>query len=346
VRWIFGIDEAGYGPNLGPLCLGFSGWEVDGPEHVPAWQQALTPSFQARPPRNPWGWIPLGDSKVLHAPGRSGSLLEEAVEVFLDLANRLAARSPSSHVAFQPSPNKSPSRLWSNLLTDHDQNTLQAMPWYASVETAEGERLTSTHASVATEPLMEQAIGSLTRLGIQRLVLSAKAMEARQFNREVERLGNKANVLTSTSLEMLRGQLERLAAESKQLPSSIELWCDKHGGRQRYSAALQHHFPDCWWTPLKEHPDCSHYRSTWKGTPIEIRFLAKGDSLVPIGLASMIAKAIRELAMARWNHYWCSTMPDLKPTAGYPTDARRFADQIGAEAMLRGWSPQDWWRQV
>jgi len=346
VRWIFGIDEAGYGPNLGPLCLGISGWEVDGPEHVPAWQQALAPSFQARPPRNPWGWIPLGDSKILHAPGRSGSLLEEAIEVFLDLANRLPTRSPSSNVSIPPSPRETTSRLWSNLLTDHDQNTLQAMPWYASVETVDGDHFIPTRGSVATEPLMDQAIGSLARLGIQRLVLSAKAMEARQFNREVEKLGNKANVLTSTSLEMLRGQLEQLAEQSSQLPSSIELWCDKHGGRQRYAAALQHHFPDCWWAPWKEDPDCSHYRSTWKGIPIEIRFLAKGDSLVPIGLASMIAKTIRELAMVRWNRYWCSTIPDLKPTAGYPTDARRFADLIREEAMLRGWSPHDWWRQV
>jgi hypothetical protein len=60
----------------------------------------------------------------------------------------------------------------------------------------------------------------------------------------------------------------------------------------------------------------------------------------------MIAKAIRELAMARWNRFWCREIPDLKPTAGYPTDAKRFADQIGTVAMLRGWSPSDWWRQV
>ncbi|MFN5468970.1 MAG: hypothetical protein ACK5ZC_00140 [Pirellulaceae bacterium] len=345
MRWIFGIDEAGYGPNLGPLCLGFSGWEVDGLEDVPAWQSALSPSFQPRPPRNPWGWIPLGDSKILHAPGRSGSLLKEAVEVFLDLANRLAAQHTADNSAAPtPSPTEKPSGIWSALLPDHDQNTLQSMPWYASI--APEEEAIPTICSVRTETLMEGARDSLTRLGVQRLVLSARAMEAKAFNREVERLGNKAHVLTSASLELLRGQLERLAAESSRLPSSIELWCDKHGGRQRYASALQHQFPDCWWTPLKEHPDCSQYRSTWKGIPIEIRFLAKGDSLVPIGLASMIAKTIRELAMARWNHYWCSEISDLKPTAGYPLDARRFADRIEAEAMLQGWTPQDWWRQV
>lgn len=346
MRWIFGIDEAGYGPNLGPLCLGFSGWEVVGPDPVPAWHMALAPSFQARTPRNPWGWIPLGDSKILHAPGRSGSVLEEAIEVFLDLADRLPVGPLLANVPVQPSPTKTNSRIWSTLLSDHDQKALQAMPWYASADAGNEEQSIPTNSSVKTDTLLVEALGSLDRLGIQRLVVSATAMEARRFNQEVERLGNKAHVLTSASLELLRGELERLAEESRQLPSSIELWCDKHGGRQRYAAALQHHFPDCWWTPLKEQPDCSQYRSTWRGIPIEIRFLAKGDSLVPIALASMIAKAIRELAMARWNRFWCREIPDLKPTAGYPTDARRFADQIGAVAMLRGWSPSDWWRQV
>jgi hypothetical protein len=288
----------------------------------------------------------LGDSKILHAPGRGGSLLEEAIEVFLDLADRLPARPASAIVAVQPSPSKTKSRLWSTLLTRHDQDTLQAMPWYASAEAGREEPSPLAGSSVKTEVLMEEAISSLNRLGVQRLVISARAIEARSFNREVEKLGNKAHVLTRASLEMLLGQLERLAEESSQLPGSIEVWCDKHGGRQRYAAALQHHFPDCWWTALQERSDCSQYRSIWRGIPIEIRFLAKGDSLVPIGLASMIAKTIRELAMARWNRYWGRSIPGLKPTAGYPIDARRFADQIGAEAMRRGWSPQDWWRQV
>jgi hypothetical protein len=346
VRWIFGIDEAGYGPNLGPLCLGISWWEVDGPENVPGWQVALAPSFQPRPPRNPWGWIPLGDSKILHASGRSRSLLQDAVEVFLELANRLTARHPSTDDSSHPSPTETPSGLWSTLLPDHDRNTLRAMPWYASAEAGECEISASTICSILNETTMKDAIDSLTRLGIQRLELAARAIEAKSFNREVESRGNKANVLTSASLEMLRGQLERLAGRSSRLPSSIELWCDKHGGRQRYASALQHHFPDCWWTVQKEHPECSHYRSTWRDTPIEIRFLAKGDSLVPIGLASMIAKTIRELAMARWNQYWCTQIQDLRPTAGYPTDARRFADQIESKAMQLGWSPHDWWRQV
>jgi hypothetical protein len=38
----------------------------------------------------------------------------------------------------------------------------------------------------------------------------------------------------------------------------------------------------------------------------------------------MVAKLTRELAMHRFNRYWCARCPELKPTAGYNTDARRW----------------------
>lgn len=45
---------------------------------------------------------------------------------------------------------------------------------------------------------------------------------------------------------------------------------------------------------------------------------------LPVALASMIAKYVRELAMHRFNRYWSKRMPELKPTAGYTLDARRW----------------------
>jgi hypothetical protein len=38
----------------------------------------------------------------------------------------------------------------------------------------------------------------------------------------------------------------------------------------------------------------------------------------------MIAKLVRELSMARFNRYWCARRAELKPTAGYAQDARRW----------------------
>ena len=53
----------------------------------------------------------------------------------------------------------------------------------------------------------------------------------------------------------------------------------------------------------------------------------------PVALASMAAKLVRELRMARFNRYWGARASELKPTAGYRADAERWlADLRGCGA--------------
>ncbi len=48
----------------------------------------------------------------------------------------------------------------------------------------------------------------------------------------------------------------------------------------------------------------------------------------------MFAKYIRESAMKLFNSWWVKRVPGIRPTAGYPQDARRFiADIKAAKAM-------------
>ena len=49
---------------------------------------------------------------------------------------------------------------------------------------------------------------------------------------------------------------------------------------------------------------------------------------LPTALASMTAKYLRELSMRAFNEFWCAHVPDLRPTAGYPSDSRRFRQAI------------------
>jgi len=49
---------------------------------------------------------------------------------------------------------------------------------------------------------------------------------------------------------------------------------------------------------------------------------------MPVALASMVAKFTRELHMMRFNRYFASLVPDIKPTAGYVQDGRRFLKEI------------------
>jgi hypothetical protein len=42
----------------------------------------------------------------------------------------------------------------------------------------------------------------------------------------------------------------------------------------------------------------------------------------------MTAKYLRELAMHQFNRFWHEQIPGLKPTQGYPVDAKRFRAEI------------------
>ena len=68
----------------------------------------------------------------------------------------------------------------------------------------------------------------------------------------------------------------------------------------------------------------------------------QGDGLV--ALASIVSKTVRELWMDEFNAYWLRRIPDLRPTAGYPSDAVRFRQAIEDVALAERHDPAHWWR--
>ena len=58
----------------------------------------------------------------------------------------------------------------------------------------------------------------------------------------------------------------------------------------------------------------------------------------------MLAKYLRELSMLAFNEFWQSHLPDLKPTAGYPVDAKRFREQIRSVQKQLDVSDERLWR--
>ena len=77
---------------------------------------------------------------------------------------------------------------------------------------------------------------------------------------------------------------------------------------------------------------------------VEIAFQAKGESHLPTALASMASKYLRELAMLAFNDFWGRHVADLRPTAGYPLDARRFKADIAAAQQALGIDDRMLWR--
>ena len=100
--------------------------------------------------------------------------------------------------------------------------------------------------------------------------------------------------------------------------------CDKHGGRNQYAALLSETFGDLFIPRLEESPACSRYKL--RGG--EIRFQVRAEQFLPTAAASILSKYLREMAMEQFNAFWLARVPGIKPTKGYPEDAKRFREEI------------------
>jgi hypothetical protein len=58
----------------------------------------------------------------------------------------------------------------------------------------------------------------------------------------------------------------------------------------------------------------------------------------------MTAKYFREVLMRQFNRWWQLQVPDLKPTQGYPVDAKRFRSEISAAVDRLGVPEDCLWR--
>jgi len=146
---------------------------------------------------------------------------------------------------------------------------------------------------------------------------------AEEFNRLVG-LSNKSQVLFDVAARLLAQLWQELP------PASVaRIYVDRHGGRTYYLSNLQRVFENCRFKVLEETDTVSAYRLSDGEKEAEMHFLVDGENRrLPVALASMISKYLRELFMTMFNAYWADKVPDLAPTAGYYQDGRRFYGQI------------------
>jgi hypothetical protein len=160
----------------------------------------------------------------------------------------------------------------------------------------------------------------------------------REWNDLLERHALKSEALSLVTLDLLADALAELPA------ASVLAVCDKHGGRNHYGPLLQRRFPDPLVEVYGEGRATSVYRWGPEGARIEVRFCARGESFLPTALASMVAKYLRELGMLAFNRFWCARLPELRPTAGYHSDARRFDRDVAALRADLGIEDRVYWR--
>ncbi|MFO0849509.1 MAG: hypothetical protein U0871_13280 [Gemmataceae bacterium] len=171
-------------------------------------------------------------------------------------------------------------------------------------------------------------------------VVGVKLVTAPVFNAVVAGSGSKATLLTV-------GLLDLLAAVRKGGPADqpVHVLCDKQGGRNFYAPLLQEAFPDGWVIAEKESAAESRYRVMNLGREVVVTFRPRADAdSVAVALASMLAKYVREVCMRQFNAFWATHVPGVKPTAGYPVDAKRFYAEIRPAMDRLGIPPEAVWR--
>jgi hypothetical protein len=311
MAFLIGTDEAGYGPNLGPLVISATVWEVpdevggeglfDRLSHVIT--QDLRPVDGHRSPR-----VVIADSKKVYTSGKGLRHLERGLWPTLKLLDC----SP---------------RTWRDVWHALAPGALDAMldiPWYADHDCP----APSACDAVELEPLTEVLRSGLATAGVRLIAMQSRAIFAHHFNDLVEQYGSKGAALSQQTLELASAMIEPLPT------APISVICDKHGGRDRYGPLLAEHFPEWLIEVRAEGRKQSLYRFGPPDRRVDVCFRVKAESCLPAALASMASKYLRELAMQAFNDFWLSRVPGLQPTAGYPLDAKRFRVDI-AEAQRK-----------
>lgn len=295
-----GIDEAGYGPRLGPLCVAAAAFRLPEERNARAGSEMGDLRLLLSPPVgiSRHALVPVSDSKELFEPKRGLGVLWRGVVPFARLATGLALSDAR--------------QLLEVLLGDgEDQQALLARPWYAVSAPAPPPGVDGT-AELAQ---------ALRKTGISCLLLSVRALDARSFNRLLSQLESKALLSFTLVTDLMHEVLELAEPDGER----VLFFCDRQAGRRYYAEVLQRAFPDhfCWIS--REHPRHAVYFLQGRPADFEVHFRVGAEAEhLAVALASMSAKLVRELLMARLNTFFAQFLPGLSPTAGYPNDAERF----------------------
>ena len=329
-HYILGTDEAGYGPNLGPLVVSCVVWEMTDDQNADCrknhdfleeFEQRLAPLVAETPAKlGKNGKIMLvGDSKKLYTTGKL-QILCDAVLAATCLLEQKPAHWPDVFAQLLPE--------------DAEEFVAQNACLFEALNDELNFLPENYHAAA------NRIAEVLTQIGVTLYDIKAKMISPRNFNQILDRLGNKSTLLTETTLGLVKNAIDRLT------DGNITVLCDKHGGRNRYTDAIYQFFPDDGWIQvITEGTPLSVYRFNSQGRDIEFRFQSKADRHIPAALASMTAKLLRELAMLAFNRFWQQRVDNLQPTAGYPVDALRFFGQIEEVCKNAGIPKSDVWRE-
>ncbi|MHB1156006.1 MAG: ribonuclease H family protein [Phycisphaerales bacterium] len=308
-----GIDEAGYGPMFGPLVIARTIFTLsnfheragaspppDPPAPPDLW--ALLEPAVCRKTTDKQRRIAVDDSKKLYTPAAGLRHIERGV-----LAFAAAAGIDTGDLT-----------RWLHAVGYDEASCRTDLPWYR------------TPASLPTcidAGLLAIARAQLTRVltdaGVQLQSLRAAILFEDRFNHMVQATRSKSRC----EWTFVAGHLTDIWRQFGRHHPFVVI--DRQGGRTHYQPLLALCFDGVKVQVLDETPEICRYELTRGDHAMIVSFEAGSEERhLPVALASMTAKYTRELLMARFNAFWQSYDPSLKPTAGYVTDGRRFLRDI------------------
>lgn len=308
---VVGMDEAGLSPLLGPLVLSAVAMSVPD-EHIERslWE-LLSPAVCRKASSK--SAIAIDDSKKLYSASSARGLkpLERGV---------LAALASADHL-----PTDLAALL--NTVSPETAGQLGAYPWYAGVDPGLPHKADATDIALAGNALRK----AMADVGASLVGVRSEPVLVGRFNRLVASTRNKATTLFDLASRLLVWAWRYTAH------GPVCVHVDRLGGRQRYGPGLQRVFDGCGLKIEDETDRRSAYVITSGPRQMRVVFSVGGDSeQLPIALASMLSKYLRELFMALLNGFWLQHVGDLKRTSGYHTDGKRFIEQIEPMAKQLG----------
>lgn len=307
-----GIDEAGYGPLLGPLVVGCCAFEINAPvDPLPCLWKALRPVVTKTRDRT-GRKLHINDSKIVYSPAGGLKELERSILCLL-----IASTGPLDDLAAVLS-----------RVADHVVPELREYPWYTPFA---GERFPLEQDGVSLR-LMSNALNlTMHQARVRCVHLAGRVIPERRLNILLDQTRNKASVLFSQAAVHLEYLLRNFGQQN------LVIFCDRQGGREHYGHLLRLMFEDWSLTVVAEDEGRCEYHLTRQSHTVRLLFREKAETqCMSVAVASMLCKYLREALMRRFNAWWRATLPDLSPTAGYYTDGLRFLRDIEAKRRELG----------
>lgn len=299
---IAGIDEAGYGPILGPLVVSATAFEAPAELEAACLWEALRDSV-TEGTSSRGGRVPIADSKKLYQRAEGLGRLERSV---LAMVAAWRGMPPTVHDLLR-------------LLCPAVLDSLTRYPWYLELEAPLPRAADAGSVRIAARRVKDDLSGRRMRIA----GLWTEVLAEGEYNRQVAATDNKAVVLLSTTLRLAH------RAAHAQPAQAARIVIDKQGARDHYGPALMRSFEDRRLRIEAEGDERSAYCLTGGGAALRIEFAEGGESRhLPTALASMVSKYVRELLMEAFNAYWARQAPGIRPTAGYYQDGHRFLREV------------------